>query len=999
MMSSATFARWSGWALFVSGPVGVVDALLTGLLYPGHRATAQQILSVPWMLGACLYLTAFLLLALGLPALYRQWAAPAGGWGVAGFVLTALGVVVGGVAVGLLQLTLIPQAQADPHAFPIGSQPDQAATLLFVTIPVLMLASGAIIVGGAGLRTGCLRGRPPPSSWGAGSSPWSPSSCPPPLKTSSIRSGMGSTSWLSGGAARGGRPAGKDRVRAAGASRRRSPTRGRHDAGLCWWRVPSVRSLPLRRKALIAYNRSLCRRWLPQPQWARPARRRWRWWMDRRLALADVSVGRPPQPVGAASRPRGALIVARAAWGAAAALVLGLFLASLPPYLAHLQAVCLHQPCLAQQLTPRSAQALQAAGLSVATYAVLAAALALGAAVVWILLGGLLMWRRSDDGMAVLVAFLLVVGGASNGLNPSSATSPASGMTPANLLTFLSSLAIVVVFALFPSGHFAPRWIRWLIPAFLLNSVPYVLFAGWYARLPGWAGTLGLLDFVGCVLLLVLAQVYRYRRVSTPLQRQQTKWILFTFSAGVALLLGGSLLERLVPSLAGSLYDPALASVNALGSLLFPLALVVAILRYRLWDIDILINRTLVYGALTASVAGLYILVVGYLGAIFRTGSSLPISLLATGAVAVLFQPLRGWLQRGVNRLMYGQRDEPYAVVARLGRRLEHALAPEAVLPTIVETVAQALNLPYAAILLQRGAAVETAASYGTPVGQPLVLPLTYHSEVVGQLVLGPRRRGDVFTPADQHLLADLARQVAPAAHAVRLSADLQRSRERLVTAREEERRRLRRDLHDGLGPALGSLILQLDTARALLPRDPAAGDAVLVDLKGQVQATLDDIRRLVYALRPPTLDELGLVSALREQVTRCSQTRPGYHPAHAGVAPRSPAAVEGALYRIAQEALTNVVRHAHASACVVSLEVAHEHEARLEVRDDGHGLPAHARAGVGMASMRERAVELGGTCLIEPGVGGGTRVAVRLPLPQVTPEDADGHTAARADR
>ncbi|HZS88249.1 MAG TPA: hypothetical protein VFE42_12270 [Chloroflexota bacterium] len=151
-MSSTTFARWSGGALFASGPVGVVDALLTGLLYPGHRATAHQILSVPWMLGAGLYLAAFLLLALGLPALYRQWAAPAGGWGVAGFVLTVLGVVIGGLAVGLIQLTLIPQAQADPHAFPLGSQPDQAATLLFVTIPVLLLAGGALMVGGAGLR-------------------------------------------------------------------------------------------------------------------------------------------------------------------------------------------------------------------------------------------------------------------------------------------------------------------------------------------------------------------------------------------------------------------------------------------------------------------------------------------------------------------------------------------------------------------------------------------------------------------------------------------------------------------------------------------------------------------------------------------------------------------------------------------------------------------------------------------------------------------------------
>ncbi|HZS88250.1 MAG TPA: histidine kinase [Chloroflexota bacterium] len=710
---------------------------------------------------------------------------------------------------------------------------------------------------------------------------------------------------------------------------------------------------------------------------------------------ADVSLGRPLQSASATHLQRGALIVARVAWGLAAALVLALFLASLPPYLAHLQTICLHPPCLAQQLTPRSAHALQDAGLTVATYAALAAALTLGAAVVWLLLGGLLLWRRSDDGMAVLVAFLLVVGGASNGLNPSSAPSPVSGTTPANLLTFLFSVAIVVVFALFPSGRFVPHWARWLIPAFLLNSVPYTLFPGWYARLPGWISALGLLDFVGCILLLVLAQVYRYRRVSTALQRQQTRWILVTFGAGVALLLGGSLLERLIPSLAGSLYDPVLASVNALGSLLFPLALVVAILRYRLWDIDLLINRTLVYGALTASVAGLYILVVGYLGALFRTGGNLLVSLLATGIVAVLFQPLRGWLQRSVNRLLYGQRDEPYAVVARLGRRLESALAPEAVLPTMVDTVAQALKLPYVAILLQRGAEAETAAIYGTPVDQPVVLPLTYHSEVVGQLALGPRRRGDAFSPADQRLLEDLARQLAPAAHAVRLSADLQRSRERVVTAREEERRRLRRDLHDGLGPALGSLILQLDTARALLTRDPAAGDALLVDLKGQVQAALDDIRRLVYALRPPTLDDLGLVSALREQVARCHQ--PGLAiTLHAPAPlPALPAAIEGALYRIAQEALTNVVRHAGASTCVVSLDVTHE--ARLEVRDDGRGLPAHWRTGVGMAAMRERAAELGGTCLIEPGVGGGTRVVVRLPLPPVSQEEADGHTAGPA--
>jgi signal transduction histidine kinase len=377
-----------------------------------------------------------------------------------------------------------------------------------------------------------------------------------------------------------------------------------------------------------------------------------------------------------------------------------------------------------------------------------------------------------------------------------------------------------------------------------------------------------------------------------------------------------------------------------------------------------------------------------------HTGGNLVISLIATGLVAVLFQPVRIWLQRGVNRLLYGQRDEPYAVVARLGRRLENTLAPDAVLSAIVETVAQALNLPYAAILLKQDEAFTTAAVYGGPVEGPLTLPLSYQAEAVGQLVLGPRQRGEAFTPADRRLLEDLARQVGMAAHAVRLTSDLQRSRERLVTAREEERRRLRRDLHDGLGPALGSLTLQLDTARTLFKRDPAAADALLVDLKGQVQSAITDIRRLIYALRPPTLDELGLIVAIREQVARYRQPGLSITLTTPERLPPLPAAVEVALYRIAQEALTNVVRHAHASSCALCLAVGHD--VCLEVRDDGQGLPADYRAGVGVTSMRERAAELGGACRIEPGAAGGTRVYVRLPLAQ---EEAHGSTSAGADR
>src|SRR5579859_1238159 len=544
-------------------------------------------------------------------------------------------------------------------------------------------------------------------------------------------------------------------------------------------------------------------------------------------APTETSTSQPPQRQAETHLRGGWLILARVAWGVVVVLVLVLFLVSLPTYLTHLQTLCIHQPCSYLQLTLNGARSLQALGISVEGYAVLTLTLTLGAALVWMVMGGVLVLRRSDDWMALLVAFMLVVGGASNGINVGTTTSQVGWEAPANLLGFLFSLALFVVFSLFPSGHFAPRWTRWLIPVFLLNSFPHQFFADWYAHLPGWANFLGLLDFVGSLLLLVLAQIYRYWRVSTPVQRQQTKWILFSLTVGIVSILGGSFFEIFFPSLNGSLYDPANAYVSDLGSLLFPIAFAIAIMRYRLWDIDAIINRTLVYGALTASVVGIYILVVGYLGALFRAGSNLLISLLATGVVAVLFQPLRALLQRSVNRLLYGQRDEPYSVITRLSQRLEATLAPDAVLPTIVETVAQSFNLPYAAILLKHDDEFALAASHGNQKGEPLVLPLIYQRETIGKLLLAPRAPGEAFTLADLRLLNELTRQVSLAAHAIRLTSDLQHSNEHLqaarahlVSTREEERRRLRRDLHDGLGPTLAALTLRVGAARKLLMRD-----------------------------------------------------------------------------------------------------------------------------------------------------------------------------------
>ncbi|MDQ5817902.1 MAG: sensor histidine kinase [Actinomycetota bacterium] len=497
-------------------------------------------------------------------------------------------------------------------------------------------------------------------------------------------------------------------------------------------------------------------------------------------------------------------------------------------------------------------------------------------------------------------------------------------------------------------------------------------------------------------LAALLSLILRLHRARGD-ERQQLKWFLYA-AVPATMCLGVVLVDVILHHLNTNFYvfenSPNYTGiwsweflvytsyVAVYAALAVPVFTYIAILRYHLYDIDVIINRTLVYGALSACVVLIYVFAVGGLGALFQARGTLGVSLLATGLVAVLFAPLRDRLQRAVNRLLYGERDDPYVVVSRLGERLEATLAPDAVLPTIIETVREALKLPYAAIALtENGAAPRVAASLGEPVEKPLRLTLTYQSEPVGELVLGPRARGETFSAADRRLLEGLARQAGVAAYAVRLTTDLQRSRERLVAAREEERRRLRRNLHDGLGAQLAGLSVQAGTLRRLIPHDPVAADEVVVELRDELRGAIADIRRLVYDLRPPALDDLGLVEALRRLAERYGSEGGNLHVLVE--APEEllhlPAAVEVAVYRIAQETLTNVVRHALAKSCVVRLVV--EEDVILEIVDDGVGIPAERSAGVGLSSMRERAAELGGSCVVEPTPEGGTRVLVRLPL------------------
>ena len=301
-----------------------------------------------------------------------------------------------------------------------------------------------------------------------------------------------------------------------------------------------------------------------------------------------------------------------------------------------------------------------------------------------------------------------------------------------------------------------------------------------------------------------------------------------------------------------------------------PLGLAIGILHDRLFDIDTALNRTMVYGGLTLAVLAAYFTAVYALTAMAGHDPGFAGTLLATGLVALLVLPLRDVLQRAVNRLMYGERNEPWRAMRRLGQRLEFAAEPDRAFPAIVETVADALRLPYVRleVIDEAGNLVE-AAVRGDPQPEVISVPIAHGAEPVGRLVLGVRSGERGFRKDELGLLEDLGRQAGTAVRAMRLRDDLVHSRERLVLAREEERRRLRRDLHDGLGPTLAAIGMRAEASSAVLATDPEAARRQLDALGEEVREALADVRRLVEGLRPPALDELGLAGAIGQQAAR----------------------------------------------------------------------------------------------------------------------------------
>lgn len=492
--------------------------------------------------------------------------------------------------------------------------------------------------------------------------------------------------------------------------------------------------------------------------------------------------------------------------------------------------------------------------------------------------------------------------------------------------------------------------------------------------------TMGVLVSVFLATTLV-STIHTLRTTRDPIVRAQLGWIFLGLLLTVGVQLVYWQIRLWFPDSRSSQLPPG----DDISQLIFPLCAAIAILRYRLFDLDLVINRALVYLVLTTGVVCLYVLVVSYLGTLLRMPDSLLLSLFATSLVAMLFAPARQWVQQGVNRLMYGERDEPYRVLTRLGQQLAITQEPTTALAQTVATVAQALKLPYVAIVLQKGESQQSIATYGHAPVTVNRYPLLYAGEPIGDLLAATRLPHEALTPADERLLRDLARQIGVAAHAAQLTADLQRSRTRLVTAREEERRRIRRDLHDGLGPTLANFAMRLEQARESLPPGAEESEALLATLTAEAQSTITDVRRLVYQLRPPDLDEFGLVAALREYLHRMTPkgTMITFHAPE--TLPTLPAAVEVAAYRIVQEAVNNAIKHARASAISVTLALSPASAAPLslavEIGDNGVGLPADHPVGIGLHSIRERAEELGGQWVISNRAERGVQVIAYLPL------------------
>ncbi|WP_223590316.1 sensor histidine kinase [Neobacillus bataviensis] len=691
-------------------------------------------------------------------------------------------------------------------------------------------------------------------------------------------------------------------------------------------------------------------------------------------------------------------------------LIVILLIVSIPIYYEYIKANCISSICDGFYNPPPGAVWLKNHGFTPSEYSFAYVSIYTVFGSVYMIAGFILLVKKSSEPIGLLGSFMLIslggtftpIMGAIKLVHPILLylvqTIEASGMA-----------AFILFFFLFPNGRFAPKWSEYLCFAIILLRVPGMIFPDSFVNLQVVSNWLFGIWFIVWIGSLVFVQIYRYKFVMTPLEKQQAKWVVF--GVVLALISLFSVTAIFVPNQQSISKDPFQLYYVEIGvhasMILIPIAILIAMMKHRLWDIDFIVNRTLVYGIMTACTITFYVLAVWYSGLLFQTENHLFSSVIATGIAAVLFAPIKERVQRFINRRMYGENDDPYTVLNRLAKELENPISPEAVLQLVVRTIKDSMRLPSASLILNQNGREEIIAGDLDSIDDPLAYNLLFQGKEIAVLKLAPRSKGEGFTISDQKLLDMLVRQASVVVQSAKasldlklLAADLQESRENLVLAREEERRKLRSNLHDDLAPRLAALALTAAAAEDLVERNPLATRTILEELKTTIRLTVSEIRGLVYDLRPPTLDEMGLIGAIHERIKELSlpnqdnqnRNQPNqlsFQLNAPGKLPDLPAAVEVAAYRIATEAIVNVLRHSRANNCTITISFLDRNEQGLQlmIEDDGKGIPTKIKSshkgGIGIGSMRERAVELGGKFHIEHAPTGGTIIFVFLPVNQ----------------
>ena len=582
--------------------------------------------------------------------------------------------------------------------------------------------------------------------------------------------------------------------------------------------------------------------------------------------------------------------------------------------------------------------------------------------------------------------------------------------------------SIPVVLLLFPTGEVpSRRWkpIMWMLIAGAVLAVMGLITkpgpAGGSVTIPNPTGIEGLgpvaggAQIVGGVMVLggavasVIALVLRFRRARGQ-QRQQLRWLVYTSGSAIAIFVLSWLSEGILGE--GTPVSDVMFTVFFLVLTIgIPVATGIAILRYRLYALDIVIRKTVVFGLLAAFVTAAYFLIVVGIPTILFGAERGGIGLFPFAAAAVLaiaFQPVRGWANRLANRLVYGRRATPYEVLSEFADRAAGTYSTDEVLPRMAELIRSGTGAVRAGVWLHVGGdlrreAVDPAGDDRWPrlipsedaelpaiPGADAAIPVRHRGEVLGALTV-TMPASEPITPTHRELLNDVAAQAGLVLRNVRLIEELRASRQRLVAAQDEERRRLERNIHDGAQQQLVALTVKMRLIEAMASKDAAKAVELAAQAKSELQDSLENLRDLARGIYPPLLADQGLAAALEAQARKAAVDI-AVHPD--GIA-RYPQEIEAGAYFCVLEALQNVAKYAEASRVDVSL---HQENGDLvfEVRDDGRGFdPARTPTGSGLTNMRDRLEALGGSVEITSRPGEGTAVRGRIPAvpPSVVPD------------